>query len=1234
MADNVELQGLEFQIVNDSAAAVKGMEALSTTLERLKKATSGGTSGLSRTATGISQISNALKSFNSSEAGVKIRELAVGLETLKGVGKVTISASIANQITAISSALSGVNTDTKDKLTGLADGLRPLSELGKSRLTTFINQLKKLPEVTQELEKVDMDKFTKQMQDLTAAMKPLADEMQKVSNGFSAFPAKIQRLITSTQQGRKSVGAFGKATGALKLGGFIVSLRTAANWIGKAITLSNKYQEDLNLFTASTGKYAAAAQEYAENVSEVMGIDPAEWMRNQGVFMTLATGLGTTSDKAALMSKNLTQLGYDISSFFNISTENAMQKLQSAMSGELEPVRRLGYALSQNSLQELYGKEVVASVSKDYKELESALSDTGLAQLAVEMGFNRNISTMTEAEKVQLRYIALMKQNTVVQGDMARSLEAPANQLRISQAQFTMAARAIGNIFIPILNKILPVAIAVLQVIRDIANAIAALFGFQLTEIDYSGLDNATSSAGGLTDELGNASSAAKELKKYLAGFDELNVMPSNTSGGGSGAGASGGGGFGFELPEYNFLGEELNKNVSELKGKLEDILPLIAAAGVGFLAWKLSKNFMGQLNALTIAVGLTLLIDSIICTFKDGLSWKSVIEGAIGGALLGAGIGFKLGGWKGAIGGVVIGIGVSLVINGITSMFAEGVSAENVISTITGALTTVLGIIGVCKAFNSKAAQQIPEVETANTTVQTVDSKTSALLGKLKTLAKTLGWGLVILGEVAAAAIIFVGAIAVVGWELDKVGQAWQPVINNAGTVATAVGIGTGVLALVGAACYALGTLGGAVALNIGVGILVLAELGVATGLFLVEIWAIGKALDEIGKAWQPVLNNGEEIATAIGIGTGLLVGVGVVTAALGAVTVASAGTLPVAIAIGTAVLLEVSEAFVAFTKELVKVADELNNNLHPALKRLNPKIPQVTSNAKNFTKLIAQLAGVISDYTRSMGSITWDSIVSGFRKLFAKDPIKSFANSVEDIYSGTQTLNKKLTVANKELKSAVTLMSSYTALMKQLQDLSGKNGSFNLPSSIYTNLKEAGAKLVTGWADGMTKNAQYLKNAVSSLNRTAFGSSGAWDNGYKYGQSFAKGLAKAIKGYTFPTIKGNVTTSGSQAQIKLKAYASGGFPDEGELFIAREAGAEMVGSIGRRAAVANNDQIVEAISAGVYQAVRNANGGNGAGNRNTTVVAQCDGKTLFKIVVDENNKVVRTTGTSPLYA
>lgn len=77
--------------------------------------------------------------------------------------------------------------------------------------------------------------------------------------------------------------------------------------------------EDLNLFNVSMGEYAEQAHEYAERVSAIMGIDPAEWMRNQGVFNTITKGFGVASDRAYIMSKNLAQLGYDLSSFFNIS---------------------------------------------------------------------------------------------------------------------------------------------------------------------------------------------------------------------------------------------------------------------------------------------------------------------------------------------------------------------------------------------------------------------------------------------------------------------------------------------------------------------------------------------------------------------------------------------------------------------------------------------------------------------------------------------------------------------------------------------------------------------------------------------------------------------------------------------------------------------------------------------------------------------------------------------------
>ena len=172
---------------------------------------------------------------------------------------------------------------------------------------------------------------------------------------------------------------------------------------------------------------------------------------------------------------------------------------------------------------------------------------------------------MTQAEKAELRYYAIMTQVTTAQGDMARTLEAPANQLRILQAQLTQAARAIGNIFIPALNAILPYAIAVVQVIREIANALANLAGFKLTDVDYSGVNSAAVGAGSLADNLDDAAGAAKKLKQYTAGFDELNVFAPNT-GSGSGAGAGGAGGFDFDLPTYDFLGDAVQTRIGEIK--------------------------------------------------------------------------------------------------------------------------------------------------------------------------------------------------------------------------------------------------------------------------------------------------------------------------------------------------------------------------------------------------------------------------------------------------------------------------------------------------------------------------------------------------------------------------------------------------------------------------------------------------------------------------------------------
>lgn len=1280
MADSVEMQGIEFQIVNDSAAAAAGIEVLSKKLTELKTAVSGSTTALSKVADGISQIKNAVNNMNTGDFANKMNRISTALGNLKTqTDSLKISSSIGNQLSEINRAIAALPDDPGSKLGNLANALRPLSELERANMTSFINQLKKLPEVIAELEKADIDKFTEQMKALADAMRPFADEMNKVAAGFSAFPSKIQKLIQSTESynnvTQKATASTSSWDRAMKGLSFIAIYRAAVKLLGSAIGKASEYTEDLNLFTVSMGEYAEEAYNYAQKVSETVGIDPAEWMRNQGVFNTIITGFGVAGDKAAYMSQNLTQLGYDLASFYNIDFESAMQKVQSGIAGELEPLRRLGYDLSVARLE----------------------------QERLNLGIDKSVSSMTQAEKSQLRYYAMMTQVTQVQGDMARTLEQPANMLRVLQAQLQQAARAIGSLFIPVLTKILPIAIAVANALRQIIAAIALLFGVTLNAPDWGdSFGSAASGSGAIADNMDSAAGSAKELKKYLAGFDELNVLPEQNKGGsGSGAGGGGGGDLGLDLPGYDFLKDAVSQKIEEWKAKiqpavdwvkdhLEQILETAEGIAATLLAWKISESLISGVDKIASllkslpaggslafgGIGLLADLSEFLKALKDiqknGADFSNVTKAVseftgmvgdiamlkgrydIAGVLkIVQGVGEIVSAIKNiadsgvnwdnvttitrGVSNLIIGIGamkkdvqligVGFTLQGVITLTDELKDLVNALKTgdwsdvswgtlAVGAVETVIGFLaatGKLKTIGSAAADSASAGQTIQQATQTADTLstgTSTLTVKMGDLAKNVGLGVVVLAEVAAGAIIFAGTIAILGWELDKVGQAWRPVIDNAGTVAAAIGIGTVMMVAIGAACFGLGMLGGTVAVNVGIGTAILLELGVATGLFIAEVWAIGKGLDEVGKAWEPVLDNGEDIASAIGIGTGLLVGVGIVAAALGAATVGTAGLLPVAIGLGTAILVELSVAFQEFSGSLVDVADELNDNLAPSLRDLNETLPTLKSDMHDFTGFMTDFATEVSDYTKSMGKITWDSIVSGFRKLFAGNPIKSLSDNVGTIASDASTLNEKLTTANEELQASITLLTDYVSFMTTMKQLTGEAGTIDLSTGIFTNLKDAGSKLVTGFSDGMTSeaptltaafngilaaqntfSAQFMTSWTSLWSRVSISFVGYWNNILG---NMSIGLNSII--YATNNIIASMNAlihllgySGGLSSIpsvSIPHYADGGFVDKGQLFIAREAGAEMVGSIGNRTAVANNDQIVEGITYGVREA------------------------------------------------
>lgn len=1050
MADNVEIQGLEFQIVNDSTQAVAGLQNLINTLNRLKTATNGGATGLSKTAQGIRELSNSLKGLNSGDASQKITRLTNALTALSQVGNVKISSSIANQLTAINTALADLKWTDGDKLTSLANGLRPLSELGKANMTTFINQLSKLPKVIEDLEAADIDKFTQQMTALAAAMKPFADEMQKVSNGFSAFPSKIQKLITSTEKynasARKATSTTGKFTSGLKalnVAAVAITFRKIGHFIAQAVTESNKYQEDLNLFTVALGQYAAEAQNYAEKVSDVMGIDPAQWLRNQGVFNTLLTGFGDTAERAQLMSQNLTQLGYDISSFFNISIEDAMQKLQSGISGELEPLRRLGYDLSQARLE----------------------------QTALNLGIKESVANMTQAEKAELRYYAIMTQVTTAQGDMARTLEAPANQLRILQAQLTQAARAIGNIFIPALNAILPYAIAVVQVIREIANALANLAGFKLTEVDYSGVNSAAVGAGSLADNLDDAAGAAKKLKQYTAGFDELNVFALNT-GSGSGAGAGGAGGFDFDLPTYDFLGDAVQTRIGEIKKMIEDTLAEITTIVSGFM---LAVGAILVVTGVNIPLGVGLMAAGAVgLAATVGLNWTAMsselastlalITGVVGGFLLALGAIM-------AFSGANLPLGIALMaLGGASLVSAAIINWHNSDRHLTDALTTLTGVLaGASLAVGAMLA--------------------------FTGVATGLGIALMAVGAVTLV------SAAALNW--NSIPDALASPLSRVGLLVSGATLALGAI-LAFSGCMPLG--------------IALMAIGATS---LVSVMALN---------WNGL---SDEIQNVIAIITTV---VSVAFLAIGAALAFSGANIPLGLALLVAGAVTMGTA-------IMPNWNDLSDNVQQKISM----ITTVVGGALLAVGAILALSGVslplglglMAAGALSLGAVAtlnWDFVVNSIKKV---------VSVITGILSGALiVLGVLLCLSGAGVGLGLAVLAA---------GLSLSYAAWTLDDNPITRFVRQMANSIIGLVNGVI-------DAINDMFHIQFND-------------------LSVMGITLiPAFDIRLVDI-----PHIPFFEDGGFPNEGQLFIAREAGAEMVGAMGRRTAVANNDQIVEGISAGV---------------------------------------------------
>ncbi len=533
--------------------------------------------------------------------------------------------------------------------------------------------------------KVDSDTSSAES-GLTSLQKTLS-KFKGITNSGSSGTEKLTASFSSvTSKVRKATSAF----------------HNVSDTLGSLFKESNDYVEVLNLFDVAMSDCAESAMEYAKSIESVMGIDLKEWLNYQGAFYQLADGYGIASDTSEKMSQNLTQLAYDLSSLWNTDVETAFQKLQSGMSGQIKGLKLWGVNISVAQLKE-----------------------TALAH-----GIELSTSKMTEAQKATLRYITIMEQTTNAQGDLARTIITPSNALRILNAQWTQAKRAMGQVVSVVATEVIPYFQALVQIVKEVAQSLANALGYKLPEIDYSGVSIDTGSFDDAADSLGEAVNNAKELKKSLLGIDELNIMTDNLS---SSATASLGGGyasdFGLDLSQYDydFLSNIKMPNLEPFKEKLSDIFRIVELIGAGIGAWKLGSFITSLLTAnmkaetlketlsligkkagltagITLAVtGIVMEFDGIVHTIQEGLNkinFAEIIGGGsiitVGGALIGQFLGDAILG--GAIGGIIAGIPAFGV--GIYDAIVNGLDWLN--SALIGAGATAAGagigaIIGLC---------------------------------------------------------------------------------------------------------------------------------------------------------------------------------------------------------------------------------------------------------------------------------------------------------------------------------------------------------------------------------------------------------------------------------------------------------------------------------------------------------------------------------------------------------
>lgn len=1182
------IDSLQIEIQSSSTNAAKGIDALAKSLEGLKKHGS-----FKTVSTNLNNLSSALNKLpNVHGASNALRTLANSIEKLKSVGTVSgLSNSLTKLPTALKS-LGNINLDrVKPQIQGVVDAVEPLSRIKTSGFSSMVNAMKNLGKVADSLDDETIGRFAEKVEFLNEKLGPLSAKMANIKSGFNA-------INSSARSAARSVDDFGDGVNTTTLNmasmitvaqGLIAALQPLIQIVTESVHQASQWDGIKYQFGNAFGEQADEYYQKITKITEALNINKQAFMENSAMAASMLIGFGVDRADAREMGLGYTELAYDIWAAFNNvyetldGADGAMAAVRSAISGEVEPIRRAGFTVVESTLE----------------------------QTAANHGLSISIETATEAQKSYLRYLTLVDQaqSKGVIGTYAREMNTAEGMMRTFSQQIKSLSQAFGSLFLPILVKVMPYLQAFVELLAEGVRWLAGLFGVEIQDIsdgwnDYSsGVEDAVDNTENVTGALGDAVKAAKELKNASIGIDELNVISPNAASGGNGGGAGGGGagGGGFSDLDIDSLWNDsifdsiqtkVDDLKSKLKGMFDDWLPTLQVIGGALAGWsiasllgqlgealQLGDDFAGKVttikklaaSAIVIAIQFKLMGDA----FENFMGEDGSILDYIEGVLIGAASTYLLYKQWG-VGGLAIGLGVTAAVSLKTVIDSGGITdMESAVVAITG-LASAIGAFAVAGKALADAGKAIKSSAAVSSMIE--------FFAAAKQMAPDVGWLAALFPKLSTALAGLPAALSSAATAL----AAAAPYIAIAAAV-----VGGIVLAFVDYDFSEIGhTLGkklGEALRNTGAWI---ADVGVSiwdgmksafawlkTSLDIEDFWDVLKVLFVPGELLRRIGPEIEELFDGIsewindkienlkgnineffgGFFDGLFEGLGV----------------------DMSWAEKFTEIFDIEYLDIVNIAmnpqsigkyimNGINKGIDSSAKlsAIKDKLSSMWTNAKTWwdTKKSA-----LKTYTPSIGSIyekvkeRWDNAREWWNN--KKSAMKTYTPSIGSIY---EKAKERWDNARNWWNSKKSAMKTYTPSIGSIKD-----------------------KIVSAWN---TAKSWWSKNAKLStkLNISVPKIKVNWATASAFGKEFR-----------YPT------------GFKLEFAANGGIFDQGSLIWAGERGPEvMATAAGGRTGVMNVQQMQDAVYEGVYAAVSAAMRGNGGEGGSQAVNVYLDGKQITTAV------------------